>query len=182
MTINGIRMHASNSDVNRSLSRRVLSTSVALILMIGIATSAAAQGSDDGAIAPLPKNSLYLEVGGSGLIYSINYDRVIQDRFSVRAGAAVYGDSGFFVPVLGNYLLGKGNSRLELGLGIAAFSITFGFFDSEEEVSRILGTASFAYRYQKPGGGIFGKAGFTPLFNGSGVLPWFGASIGYTLD
>lgn len=167
--------------VNANQPARKLATRALMIaFLLASVNTSFAQGVDE--VSPLPKNSLYLEVGGSGLIYSINYDRVLQDRFSVRAGVAMYGQDGYFIPVVGNYLLGKGNSRLELGLGVSIMSIEFGFFDSEEQVSRIIGTASFAYRYQKAGGGIFGKAGFTPLFGEAGLLPWFGASIGYTLD
>jgi hypothetical protein len=150
-------------------------------LLFTAGPSAFAQDSDS-AERPLPQNSLYVEIAGNGLIYSINYDRVFQDRFSARIGLAPYGSGDIAVPILGNYLLGSGPSRLELGLGVTLMSITFTFFDSDYGLDRVIGTANFAYRYQKPDGGIFFKAGFTPLFNGKGFLPWFGASLGYTLD
>jgi hypothetical protein len=150
-----------------------------LFLTAGL--SAFAQDSDPVERA-LPQNSLYVEIAGNGLIYSINYDRVFQDRFSARIGIAPYGSGDIAVPILANYLLGSGPSRLELGLGVTVMSITFTFIDSDYDLARVIGTASFAYRYQKPDGGIFFKAGFTPLFNDKGFLPWFGASLGYTLN
>ncbi len=139
--------------------------------------------------APLPKNSLYLELGGNALAYSINYDRLLNDDFSVRAGIGFFstdldegGSSSIAgIPILANYLLGSGNSRLELGAGLLIVTGSFDLAGASESDAAVAGTGTFAYRFQKPEGGVFFKAGFTPIIVGGSFIPWFGVSIGYTL-
>lgn len=138
---------------------------------------------------PLPKNSLYLELGGNALAYSINYDRIVADAVSVRAGIGFFstdldegGSSSIAgIPIMANYLLGKGNSRLELGAGILIVTGSFDVAGASESGAGVAGTGTFAYRFQKPEGGVFFKAGFTPILTGGSFIPWFGVSIGYTL-
>lgn len=139
--------------------------------------------------APLPKNSLYLELGGNALAYSINYDRIVGDVFSVRAGIGFFstdldegGSSSIAgIPIMANYLLGSGNSRLELGAGILIVTGSFDVAGASDSGAGVAGTGTFAYRFQKPEGGVFFKAGFTPIIAGGSFIPWFGVSIGYTL-
>ncbi len=135
------------------------------------------------------KNSLYLELGGNALVYSINYDRVLTDAFSARIGIGFYsldddfGDTASLtgIPITAHYLLGKGNSRLELGAGLVVLTGKADLGGVSTSDATVLGTGVFAYRFQKPDGGVFFKAGFTPLFQGGTFIPWFGISIGYTL-
>ena len=69
----------------------------------------------------VPHRSLFLELGGSGLAYSFNYDFRFDstriDSWGMRVGAGGYGiegDSFFSVPVLVNKLYGKGPHYFEL--------------------------------------------------------------------
>ena len=71
-------------------------------------------------------NTVYFELFGNGLLYSVNYDRMITDNISVRAGygglsvssASTMEDVKItMMPVLGNYLMGGGNHKLEIGAG-----------------------------------------------------------------
>ncbi len=55
---------------------------IGLMLATGHVCPAFAQETD----TELPKNSLYLELGGNALIYSLNYDRILGDVVSLRAG------------------------------------------------------------------------------------------------
>lgn len=133
-------------------------------------------------------STVYLELGGNALIYSINYDRLINDNFGVRGGimgfAASSGNAGAFaiaVPVLANYLVGEGNSRLELGFGFMYLSGAVGGGDIIGEVSAISPTAFIGYRYQPAEGGFFFKIGFSPIMFKETTLPWGGLGIGYTL-
>ena len=70
------------------------------------------------------KNSIYLELGGSGLWYSLNYDHVLKQNEKIcttgRIGLSALVDSsdfGFSVPVSVSALIGKKNNFLELGGG-----------------------------------------------------------------
>src|SRR5438445_2560917 len=75
-------------------------------------------------------SSLFVEGGGPGLLYSVNYELLFDDDFGIRAGfsyqsLSATGSSGsasapvslFTVPVLANYLVSFGSSALELGGG-----------------------------------------------------------------
>lgn len=37
----------------------------------------------------LKQNQLYLELGGNGLIYSINYERFLSENFTIRGGFGI---------------------------------------------------------------------------------------------
>ena len=75
-------------------------------------------------------NSLYLELGGSGAVYSLNYERFVHDDVSLRVGFGYVSLKGanidggtvtadvsmLTIPVTASYLgIGSGNHRLELG-------------------------------------------------------------------
>ncbi len=167
----------------------------------------------------IKRNSLYLEMGGVAGFYSVNYDRILEQKksgltsFSVGAtywGKIDYSDgrTNFGIPVSYNYLIGKNNHHLELGIGITFLYYKFLFQNlySKEEEKGI--ASSFllkcGYRYQKPTGGMFYKVTFTPLldavryykkvinisitntsfiekgFGNNGFFPWAGISVGYT--
>lgn len=132
-------------------------------------------------------SSLYLELGGNALLYSINYDKLISDDFGLRAGfmafAAVGSSSAVVavgVPVLANYFVGEGNHRLELGLGFTYMAGSVGVADVAAEGSGIMPTGSIAYRYQPVDGGFFFKVGFSPIKTEYEFLPWGGLGLGYT--
>jgi hypothetical protein len=159
-----------------------------LFLLAIMARPSFAQESEDA----LSKNSLYLELGGNALVYSINYDRILSNAFSVRGGIGYYsleddlegGDNSVSLaafPLTLNYLLGSGSSRLELGAGLVILTGSADLGGVSTSNASVIGTATFAYRYQKPMGGIFFKAGFTPFISGGSFIPWFGLSVGYTL-
>lgn len=68
-------------------------------------------------------SNLYLEVGGAGVIYSINYDRRfgrVENGWGFRLGAGGAGGNGtgyLAIPAQLNYLLGNSGNYLELGAG-----------------------------------------------------------------
>jgi len=75
-----------------------------------------------------PYRSVFLELGGSGLAYSFNYDVRFDttriDSWGLRVGAGGYameGDSFYSLPVLVNKLYGNGPHYFELGLGATFF-------------------------------------------------------------
>lgn len=126
------------------------------------------------------QNALYVELGGNALAYSLNYDHAFSDKVSGRIGSGFFGGHGDFVAtpvIMLNHLLGKGYKRLELGAGLF---IAAG--DVSDDFDSVVGaTFTFAYRYHKPNN-VFFKAGFTPIIAEDVFLPWFGISVGYSLE
>jgi len=72
----------------------------------------------------IARNSVYLELGGNGLWYSVNYDKI----FSLKEKVGFSGRIGFsylqsqdtisiIIPVTASYLFGKKNNFFELGGG-----------------------------------------------------------------
>lgn len=166
------------------------------------------------------RNTLYLELGGSGALYSVNYDRILKNKkrgmtsFSIGTtywGKIDYSDgrTDIGIPVSYNYLIGKKNNHLELGIGLTILysRVLNNYLDAKEDQKGISSIFSLkcGYRYQKPTGGFLFRATFTPLLYGFsfykrvtnftetntskiekgietvGFFPWAGISIGYTL-
>jgi hypothetical protein len=145
------------------------------------------------------RNSIFIELAGNGGIYSLNYDRVITEQFSIRAGfgymsmgasassggATVTAKASILaVPVVGNFMLGSANHKLELGAGITMFRFTGSGSDSLGGSASATGmapagTAVIGYRYVPQDGGFTFRAGFTPLVFKDDWLPWGGLSFGY---
>src|SRR5690606_15898291 len=142
------------------------------------------------------KNAVYIELGGNGGAYSLNYERAFTPKILLRLGFASWAStetggekSITTIPVMVNTLIGPGNHKLELGLGAMLGREKFegdgGIISGEdrsENTFALTGTAG--YRYQKPSGGIMFRAGITPLINiGDADYPGFnfsgGGSIGY---
>jgi hypothetical protein len=165
------------------------------------------------AVAPVPaaeitagrtaKNALYVELGGNGGIYSVNYERFLIDDGAVRLGLmymsigvsagsgmnrASSGATWLSVPLMFNYYgVGSENHKIELGGGLVFMHMSAGVstFDATAKASGLLtvGTASIGYRYAPAAGGINFKIAFTPLFffasDAGAFLPWAGLSFGY---
>jgi hypothetical protein len=147
-------------------------------------------------------NSVFLDLGGPGFMYSINYERFLLQDVALRAGIMYFGigassgDSSasvsmMAIPILAEYTgVRAGNHALELGIGLdplhftatASSGGTFGGLSGWA----MTGTAAIGYRYQDPAGGFLFRATFTPLFifspgeGGSAFIPWGGISFGYS--
>lgn len=147
-------------------------------------------------------NSVFIDLGGPGFIYSINYERFLMQDMGVRVGLMYFGigassgDSSasvsmMAIPILAEYTgVRAGNHALELGIGLdplhfsaeASSGGTFGGLSGWV----VTGTAAVGYRYQDPAGGFLFRATFTPLFifspadDGSAFIPWGGVSFGYS--
>lgn len=133
------------------------------------------------------KNSVFFEVGGNGVFYSVNYDRLFTPEFSGRIGVMRSGGSVALtiIPVTGSYLVGPGPHKLELGFGLQLIDASIDSPDDEfsifdEDATKLSGTGIVGYRYQPIDGGFRFTAGLTPIFGGFGALPWAGLSVGYT--
>jgi hypothetical protein len=143
-------------------------------------------------------NEIFFEALGSGLLYSLNYERII-DKWNVglRVGVSYftyavssYNRSGNLTlvsfPVLASYYYGLWRGHhLQLGLGatilytgVATDSLGTSF-DAERSGFGLAASAVIGYRYMPRDGGVSFGIGFTPLVRASKFLPWGGANVGY---
>lgn len=140
------------------------------------------------------KNCIYVELGGSGILYSVDYEHRFTEHVSGRVGFSTWSMPAFAgiangsfdmtsFPVLLNYLAGGNGHYLELGLGplfyVSRFTGQLVFFGNEVsgQSSGVLGTATIGYRYQ-PMKGLLFRIGVTPLTSFSKTLFWGGISLG----
>jgi hypothetical protein len=131
----------------------------------------------------------FFEIGGPGLALTLNYDMRFGHKrtgLGFRAGAGYFATDGnnvFSVPIQINYLLGKGNSLIELGGG-TTFLNSHGNSNGKtfifDRITGFIGTATIGYRYQPQERGINLRIGFVPIFCDEGIIAAGGVSIGYT--
>ena len=120
-------------------------------------------------------NAVYLELGGQGGIFTINYERLIND-YAIRVGGfAILFASAFTGDI--NHLWGN-KHKFELGTG---------FIIEQSNLSGAFVSLNIGYRYQANNGFLF-RLGFTPLYGISRSLdseyqklhPNVGISLGYS--
>ncbi len=145
------------------------------------------------------RNSFYLEVLGNGLLYSINYDRILKEKeksaWVGRIGItyAPPPDQGPGILAELNLLLGSSNHHFELGAG-STYYYLFNKKDetlSNPDISLLFFTTRIGYRFQKKEGGFLFRAALTPLYAVNvdqdivqfekNFILYGGVSIGYTL-
>ena len=148
----------------------------------------------------VPDQSIYLEAGGNGILFSMNYDLLFQNNFGFRLGISGlpqtssdnnngrtdwddFRDTPFiFSVIMGNYFIGNHTSSLELGAGIVLGDV----YDDENWDYPLPNATTFTigYRYmsEKKWYPTF-KAGLTPMigFNGKAYMR-FGISIGVMIS
>lgn len=135
------------------------------------------------------QNQLFLELAGNGLIYSFNYERLLTENFSLRAGFGF--TPGFIlvegtfiqVPLNANYLVGNNNSKFESGLGVTLFSGTDAEFLGlpADDISILFITGILGYRYVSDSGFVF-RIFFSPLYSDDtdpNLIPYGGISFGF---
>jgi hypothetical protein len=142
-----------------------------------------------------------LEILGNGGVYSLNVERKLGSNFYGRVGVGTwenenffeFGESSFVVfPVMGNMLLGKGSSKLEIGAGFLFgrynFESAFGE-ENDREATIFSFTGVVGYRYHNPAGGFMARIGLTPFLDltgdenaypDTGLFLSGGVSVGYS--
>jgi len=147
-----------------------------------------------------PMSSIYLEAGGAGLSYSVNFDSRFkgENGWGWRGGLSYISRTDdlkmYSVPFQINYLLGTRTNFLELGAGVTYFYLddylyyNSGFSSSDESEfilpvktrGDLMATFTFGFRHQ-PRNGIMYRLAITPIANRSGFWPLFaGLSFGYS--
>jgi len=161
---------------------------VPLIAFLAGASPCFAQAS----AAPAARNAVFGELLGNGGLYSVNYERMLTDRFAVRIGYGAWDSPLLFqgsppdryrtLPVTVSYLLGPGERKLELGGGITFGRGTFDrHFDTRRDFSFRTLTAIVGYRSHPREGGYLFRAGATPFYSfddGESAYPDPGFSFG----
>ena len=135
------------------------------------------------------QNMIYGEALGPGILGSINYERMLGEKLSVRVG---YGGitvtdeydesiSVSAIPIGANYLMGN-NHKLEIGGGVNILNFTSSIDLLGLELDAGLTTfyGGVGYRYQKDTGGlIFRLNGYFLMLGEAGGVPTGGLSLGY---
>lgn len=169
------------------MSHSTLSSSLRSLLLVTLMAGMALALAPNQSHAQKAKNAVYAELAGNSLLYSVNYDRKFTPNVTGRVGlmrAGVGEVSLTIVPLMGNYLVGSGNHRFELGVGPQIFNVSIDVQGGEglgfdESGTLIGGSATLGYRYQPTDGGFVFRIGFTPSFSSAGFFPWAGLSLGY---
>ncbi len=157
-------------------------------------------------VRPSHKNTIYFELFGNAIGYSFNYDRILISKQKLKTAGRI--GISYIPPILPpeHFIifpleiselisLGKENHNIEIGLGVTFLFQLHEGNDSgwwtNSEIDRRIETIAaprLGYRYQRKDGGIFWKAGYTPLFGISKtredfIVPYmFGFSIGKTFN
>lgn len=121
-------------------------------------------------------NLIYGELGGNGLFYSLNYERILYKNLRAKVGFSYlhiiekgtnFNQDIISFPITASYLypIGKKGHLFEGGLGVM-FLISSGniveYGGSTDLFPNI--TSILAYRYEKPTSRFSFKVAFTPLY------------------
>ena len=139
------------------------------------------------------KNSVQLDAGGHGFVYSVNYERIILNgnRFktAAQAGMAYYppktGLRDVWVPLGINEIFSFSKHHIEIGIGHVIFYESTRDLDNNAtswDWDRMF-TGRIGYRFQSPDGHLILRAGFTPFLEyreTNEFHPSGGISVGYS--
>jgi hypothetical protein len=149
------------------------------------------------------KTSLFLELGGPAIFYSLNYERFFGDDVSLRLGVGFVSGSSLdewdpnsawavSVPFVASiFPVGSDSHKFQMGLGGSLLYLTgrmknsWSSPDIEQLApnpgARLFGTFVIGYRYVPKDGGPSVGIALTPIFNTMVFTPWVAFDIGLTL-
>lgn len=150
-------------------------------------------------------NSILLDLGGHGLFYSLNNERILinNDRLKTtgQVGISYYpastGIRDVWMPVGINEIFSFSNHHFEAGAGVVFIreALRETYNTASEWFWSTLLSGRIGYRYQKPEGRLIVRIGFTPVLESSSLggpdpvesenswtefHPMPGASLGYS--
>ena len=173
--------HPFSSPCTRWLSGSWIGFVVALVLL-GVPADGLAQSA---------RNAAYLEVGGSAIGLSLNYERRFNERWAGRGGfSVVTGETSedtettLLFPLTASWLSHPAsNHHMELGGGVTIVTGDsqdfFEDFDDDVKRTSAFATGIIGYRYQRPGRGFQFRAVGTPVAVSGDFGIWAGISLGY---
>ncbi len=166
--------------------------SIIVVLLLNLSLAAFSQKTK---IHPLPfdyRNSVQLELGGHGLIYSLNYEWILLNspklKTAVQAGIAYYPPStniiDIWIPVLVNEIITFNKHHMEIGIGYVTTVESTSYQETPPTGWELHGfiTGRLGYRLQKQGSRFIMRAAFTPLLSLENEMefhPMGGLSFGY---
>jgi hypothetical protein len=158
-----------------------------LILSAFISSSVClfAQSEKSGEISTTSK-AVYGEFGGSGLLFSANFDSRFKGSkgLGFRVGIGGAGGTGGAIitfPFGLNVLTGENAHHFEGGLTATFLTGTGDLSFGDTDASTWIFMPHLGYRYSKPSNSFNGRIYVGPLiFNGAVFFPFGGLSIGYT--
>jgi len=142
-------------------------------------------------VSNFKRHSIYAELLGSSIYYSVNYDyllRIYKDNIKLAVGAGIGYISlfigagpqrnllrAFYFTPEANFLFGKKSHYFETGVAFMT-----GIFHGKCVHVHFCPSGRVGYRYQPQKGGFLFRIGYTPVFNMDlfGCC-LFGASFGY---
>src|SRR5437868_2554545 len=137
-----------------------------LVLLLLVTIFAKAFGGDTTSI--LKRNIFFVEAGGKGPYYSVNYERLFRPGkkliYSWRVGVSIL-PHDLSVPVAINAFTRGLKHHVEFSLGLTPYIKNYKTFLHSKDLSdkQVYITPGFGYRYQKINGGFFFTAGIDPL-------------------
>jgi hypothetical protein len=128
------------------------------------------------------KNAVFPEIGGNGVGYSLNYERMLARNIPVRVGIAG-AQRLAAIPFLTGVLLGRGMHHLQFMAGVTYIRNmedldAYGTSIPDHEFPL---TASIGYRYQQRGDRLLFYFAYTPLFRDT-FTPSAGIACGYRFN
>jgi len=139
-------------------------------------------------------SAIYLELFGSGILYSLNYDYRFADFFAVRAGLEYIpltsnnGDASlsvslFAIPLMAYYLLNYNSVNLELGVGATIFTGNISLSIKNSGISGnssgVMPVGDIGFRFEPKTGGFMFKIAYTPFLETIHQIIPFGFAFGY---
>jgi hypothetical protein len=170
---------------------------LAILIAAGLLAAPSLAQGDTSEEGYFPSNAIFAEAGGAGIGFSLNFERLVSDRFGLRVG---YGVSGYEMLVeqtaTGGFLLGgvylipistwaaeRGGS-IEIGATAGRLHTRMKrlFSNQVEEWSQTTVALQASYSYRPTSRGLFFRIGGGPLMSfsheGATGIPYFSASIG----
>lgn len=164
---------------------RSLSLALTLSALL-FAPPAGAQTRDDASTErPHAGHAVFVEIGGSGLLYSLNYERRLPGGAAARVGGSFVRAQDVSVatlPLTLSWLAGRGAHRLELGGGLLIGRVRDAVDLAEfgGTLTTALATGTLGYRWQHQPHGMLLRVTLTPFVTGHPrAFPWAGLSVGY---
>ena len=174
---------------------KILKNVVMLLFMI-LLSPVEAQNSSESSDAAVAKNAILASFGGSGILYSVMYERIVLDLPGDCFMAGIKGGIGsgirpvsfpeeFGVP-LGMFLLyGKKSSHLDCSMIIKNYFRRQADLETmgQSKELQVLLIPSLTYRFQRHSGGIVARAGLSVIMHPNSVTntfsPWVDISLGW---
>ncbi|GIW51477.1 MAG: hypothetical protein KatS3mg081_0832 [Gemmatimonadales bacterium] len=131
---------------------------------------------------PEARNHIFVELGGPGLLYSANYERLLSGGWNVRIGCS---SADLFIAYAscfagGSKLVVGRRSGLELGAFLGLLELRrFLFLEADPRATGAYAGLIAGYRYLPRIRGLSFRISATPLATTEGVAPWGGISLGY---